>query len=364
MKVLYDYQAFDQKIGGVSRYFAEIVSRVSREAEARVALKYSANEYIKSTPGVKPPRFQASHGFRRAFRKYYTMRNRIASLAALREGACDVFHPTYYHDYFLGALGRIPLVLTIFDMTYEIYPELQAQDRSVSATKARLAKRADRIIAISARTGQDVIDLYGIPGEKISVIHLACQLPAGREPFQGLPESYLLFVGAREGYKNFLFFAQALAPVFLRHGDLRVVCTGQPFTGEEIAFLEENGIRDRFRAVFVPDEMMESVYRRARCLVFPSYYEGFGIPILEAFSSGCPVLLSDGSCFPEIARDAALYFQPKNAADLRRQMLAILENPKTADSLRERGFARAAEFSWDRAARETLAVYREVRGRS
>jgi glycosyltransferase involved in cell wall biosynthesis len=380
MKVLYDHQIFTfQNIGGISRYFVQIISNLPDNIKTHISIKYSNNEYLNNLNKISPleryidpfERFAFGTKFRgkkRLFNfikkkfpnKYnrYELENKDLSIAHLKKQDFDIFHPTNYNDYFLKYIENKPFVLTIHDMINELYPEI-LNDTSTIIRKANLAKKAAHIIAISENTKKDIIDILGIPEEKISVIYHAGSL-AKRKNTISLPQRYFLYVGERKNYKNFLFFAQAIEPILKEQKDIYVVCTGRNFDAEEIQFLTALNIKDHFISVFVKDHEIFDVYNKAIAFVFPSYYEGFGIPILEAFEASCPVILSNASCFPEIAQDGALYFPPKNIRQLRQCMEKIVDDTSLRKSLINKGEMRLNNFSWLDSANKTLEVYKRV----
>jgi glycosyltransferase involved in cell wall biosynthesis len=285
--------------------------------------------------------------------------NKNISIDSLKKQDFDIFHPTYYDNYFLEHIGNKPFVLTIHDMIHEIFPEIHGEIETL-IQKNDLAKKAAHIIAVSENTKKDIIDIFGIPEKKISVIYHANSIINKRSASLHLPQKYFLYVGSRFGYKNFLFFVQAIEPILKQQKDIFVLCTGQIFDDTETQMLDNLNIRDKFINIFVEDDDFFEVYNNAIALVFPSYYEGFGIPILEAFESSCPVLLSDSSCFPEIAKDCALYFPPKDIKQMRSCLENVINNPPLRQLLIDKGHKRIKDFSWLEFSKQTCALYERV----
>ena len=373
MRVLFDHQIYSyQTFGGISRYFFELMNQFQTfgNAEFDLALRYSDNVYLKSLAGVRlhaaPAALQA--GSKARFLATYLL-NRRLSVRRLRAGEFDVFHPTFFDRYFVSKLGKKPFVMTLMDMTPELFPELfprtSLYSRLVTSrwidAKRDLAQRASRIIAISQNTKQDAVRLYGIEPGKIEVIHLASSMLPPSASAKWPPTAkrrFVLFVGSRFGYKNFDFFARAMQPVLARDGDLRVICAGGGrFTADERGTLGTIGQIDRFEQMDVADERLAGLYATARAFVFPSRYEGFGIPILEAFACGCPCVLSNTSCFPEIAGDAASFFDLEEESSLTAAIERVLGDDGHRSRLIERGRERAKLFAWRKTALQTLAVY-------
>jgi len=381
VKILYDHQIFTtQKFGGISRYFTQIISNLPNNILPEISIEYSDNVYLKTLseynhlPGMNDNFniFFFGISFRGKRRIYNLLRdinpdkypdswtaNIQKSIYCLKKQDFDVFHPTYYDDYFLEYIGNKPFVLTIHDMIHELYPEL-LNDSSLSMRKKKLAEKAAYIIAVSENTKKDIINILNIPEEKITVVYHASPLLKNQVKIQRLPSKYFLFVGARNAYKNFAFFVYAIAPVLKEQRDIHVVCTGNKFNQDEIQIFKDLDVEANFTNVFVDEDEWFEIYNNAIALIFPSYYEGFGIPILEAFEASCPVLLSNSSCFFEIAQDAAVYFSPKNIKQLRKQIKAIIDNSILRQDLIYKGKSRVLDFTWQKSANQTSEIYNRV----
>ncbi|SHJ59002.1 Glycosyltransferase involved in cell wall bisynthesis [Hymenobacter daecheongensis DSM 21074] len=363
MKVLYEPTTFSiQDFGGVSRYFHELLNHAGPGLSCQLPVVLSNNLYLRDRQHTDHFEFFPRLAIPGSWRLMYHL-NRRATLQALRRQNFDVLHPTTNDQtYFLDLLGDKPLVITIHDMI----PALFGQHYQQPATALEvLARRADRIITVSENTRADVLRLLDVPAERVSVVHHGHSVrdyPAG--PALRVPAHYVLFVGNRRAYKNFACLVEAFGQL-VRHGfgELRLVCAGGgPFTPEEQELLHGAGIGQRTQQFSaVSDAQLAGLYRGAQAFVFPSRYEGFGFPILEAFGQRCPVLLSDTSCFPEIAQDAGLYFDPNDPAELQNQLERLLRDQELRHTLVQRGVARVADFTWPRAATRTRQVYEEAR---
>ncbi len=360
-KILYDNQMFTlQRFGGVTRYFADLMYNLPvDEFVSEIPMRYCENHYVTETYGHKyevikfPPNY-------RLRRRLYQMFNRYCAWQAVRKGNYDLFHPTYFSPYFLGAIEKRqkPFVLTVHDMIFERYPQdVLFYDRTIEHKKL-LIEKAAHIIAVSENTKRDIVELLGTSPSKISVVHHGYRAVENVAP--QLFDKYVLYVGERKGYKNFYLWLSAVRPLLVKNPTLRIVCTGNPFSrGEQELFARWN-IADRLTHISADDAQMASLYRHALCFVFPSHYEGFGIPILEAFHNGCPVCLSNASCFPEVAGDAAIYFNPHDAQSMLDALQLVVESPALRDELRLKGLQRAKEFTLDRMVQNTCEVYRKL----
>lgn len=293
IKILFDHQIFDrQTYGGISRYFANLIkgSDSIDEIEIIKGWRYTNNYYLGQIP-TDANKSLLSFFFKNSKKIY--KRNNIYSKRLINNGNFDIFHPTYFDPYFLDQLKK-PLVITIHDMIYEEMPDYFPNNDPLPKEKRLLANRADKIIAISETTKTDIIKHLQIEESKIHVIPHGIDHGAPQyEEVENLPANYLLFVGSRSGYKNFFMLAKAFKQLREKHTDLILMLAGGgPLETGDTEFLIRNGIFEITRQISATDAQLNTLYKNAICFVFPSLYEGFGFPILEAFKNNCPVLLS------------------------------------------------------------------------
>lgn len=383
LRVLYDHQIFEEQVfGGISRYFTALVANL-RAFDSEVAVVRSDNQHLLSLPDMRgrvqsPKReidaWLGSFNFRGKRRLFEFMRrvrgepsdrelNRRHSLQRIDRGNFHLFHPTYYDPYFIAALGSRPFVLTVHDMIHELFPGDFPPGDPTSRRKRELCHRATRIIAVSESTKSDLIDHLDVDPGKIDVVYHGVTIsPAGpADPFVArLPQKILLFVGKRSGYKNFRFFVSSIADLLRQDRHLQLVCTGETFSAQERALFRRLSITGSVMHIPATDRQLTLLYRRATAFVFPSLYEGFGMPILEAFACRCPVVLCDTAAMREVADDAGLFFPPNSCSDLVAAVSRILTDHALRDELIERGSQRAARFSWQNTAAETAAVYQRA----
>jgi glycosyltransferase involved in cell wall biosynthesis len=282
----------------------------------------------------------------------------------LRQWSPTLVHETYYSDLDLGP-KRAATVVTVYDMIYELFPGDFSPRDATSRMKRAAVDRADHVICISENTRADLIELFGVPAEKTTVVHLGFErLPTHRGEEAPLPERgpYLLYVGGRRGYKNFVAFLEAVSGSQILKSCFDIVAFGGgPFSAGEQERMERLGLGGgAVRQVSGDDRALGSLYEGATVLVYPSRYEGFGMPLLEAMAHGCPVVASSASSVPEVAGDAAEFFAPDCVEDMRRAIERVALCHERREALVQRGYVRLAGFSWGSCAAQTLAVYRRT----
>lgn len=365
MRIAYDHHAFGiQSHGGVSRYFAELVRGLQRSpgihptviAPLHINRHLLAAEVRPRVRGILVPRASP-----RVLRKL----NAALAPAFWIGARFDIVHETYF-SLKAGGHGRVR-VLTVYDMIHELFPQDFHDAEQVTAAKRAAVKRADHVICISANTRRDAIQLLGVDPERSSVIHLAGSLQQHdeRPSAEGVPDRpFVLYVGHRAGYKNFAIVLRAFASSApLRRDCSLVAFGGSEFTAEETDAIRGAGLFGRVHHVSGDDRALQACYRNAAAFVYPSRYEGFGIPPLEAMASGCPVVCSDAGSIAEVVGDAGAYFQPDDDAGLQAALERILADASYADSLREKGSERLRAFSWSKCVAETLQTYERLLGR-
>lgn len=354
--VFADYQIFSlQKFGGISRVFTELYRQfsISKKVKFKIPILFSENENIQLVKKTRNPLKKCSSFLKKLF--YYGF-NRIYSVLYLIFGKYDVFHPTYYDPYFLPFLRKKPFVLTVHDFTHERYPKGVSKIDKTISWKKKLLFRADKIIAISESTKRDIIEFYNIDKEKIDVVLQATSLELTKKNLNlDIPKRYILFVGNRAGYKNFIFFFKSIVPLLKEDKDLYVLCAGSNvFTDEEINTFKEYNIEHRvIHWRFKGDEELSYLYNHALCFVFPSLYEGFGIPVLESLGCECPAVISNVSSLPEVGGDACEYFDPNSNNSIRKAIEGVIYDENKRKE-------RTKVFSWEKTAKAYAVIYKSL----
>lgn len=365
--VAYDYQIFAcQEYGGVSRTVCEQAKALSALPDIRVSVVAPrfCNSYLRQlreqgaldihgtfeafTPGCVP-------GLLDACRK--ESRNRLEKLRP------DIVHESY------ATLpppekGSAPVVVVIHDMIHELFPSAcHPADKTSQAKKLALA-RADHVVCVSESTRRDLLSCFDLPEAMISVAHNGVSTlpppepPSDREGGDLLRRTpFLLFVGHRGGYKNFktLLRAYAQSPT-LR--ELPLACFGGgDFSSTEREALDKARVSGTVLQLSGRDAQLSWLYQNAALFVYPSRYEGFGLPPLEAMSAGCPVACGNGGSLPEVVGDAALLFDPNSPEDMAHAIKRALNSATLRAELSRRGRERADMFTWDKNADIMRGIY-------
>ncbi len=369
MKVLFDSQIFClQRFGGVSRYFASLAQEMLAlpGVEPRIVAPFHMNTHLEPLQSglVEGRKVEWGTGARV-----------FTQLAGILPGAWrahrfkpDVLHRTYYHSSFASfAEGRN--VVTVFDMIHEKHPQDFQAGGMLARMKARAVARADHVICISEHTRRDLLDLYDIPLERVSVTHLGYEnlarlVPsASPESFRthvlGSDSPYVLYVGKRGGYKNFAGLIRAYGASQWLREHFKLLCFGGgPWSAADRSLTDEARVTKQVHHVDGSDTVLADCYRNAELFVYPSLYEGFGLPPLEAMSLDCPVACSNTSSIPEVVGDAAVSFDPHDAASIREALETVLSSSSARAQLVQRGRQRKTRFSWRKCAEETIEAYR------
>lgn len=368
MNILYDNQIFATQVyGGVSRLFYELITHLSEKEGANIYLFHGF--YINRFPLADVKKKLAFYFGREVPRLPYTAKfirlfnTLLFDLFKPRKNI-DIFHPTDFSPV-VRRWEKTPLVLTVCDMIPELYPHFFKDIKTRLKNKRESIQRADRIITISHATKTDLLKFHEVDEKKVQVVYPGVSLPLqfnGKNelPFAGKP--YILYVGTRkQGYKNFKNLLSAYGANHRINSLCRLVCFGgSPFTADELDLASRLGCKGSLIWVTGDDSLLARVYAGARVFVYPSLYEGFGLPPLEAMAYGCPVAASGISSIPEVLGDAALYFDPTEPGAISSTVEKVLFQGDTAEELVKKGSRRVEKYTWSKMAEETRRVYRDV----
>lgn len=367
MKIAYNSQIFRmQKYGGISRYFVNLAQRVAREEQVVVSASLYINIHLSELPrglikGVKLPWNSQRGGRVMEWVGSAIDRMVISSISP------DILHETYYAYSSMGS-AAIPTVLTVHDMIHERFANWFLQNDDTARRKLAAVSRASHVICVSENTRRDLIELYELNPNKVSVVHHGYEvLNAGvdsgkRASVINKAMPYLLYVGERASYKNFKALLRAYAGSVWLLENFRIVCFGGGYLRtDELELIRGLSIKpSQIEQVGGGDDVLAVYYQNAAAFVYPSLYEGFGIPPLEAMALGCPVVCSNSSSIPEVVGDAGEYFDPEHIESIRTSVENVLQSTERRAELIQKGFKKCAEYSWERCAGETLAIYRKL----
>ena len=363
-----DVSAAVHRRAGLGRYAESLTRALVGAHPDRYALFYNREQGIEPLPGLE-------HLITRTVALGYKPWRLLVWLGQLaRVGLdgllsdADLFHAT---EHLLLPLRFTPTVLTVHDLIFRHLPEHHKPLNRwyLNLTMPLYCRRASHIIAISECTERDLITAYGLPPEKITVIYEAADPRFGPRPPKvvaaartryGLPDRYLLFVGTIEPRKNLARLLAAFERIHAeRLSDALVIVGKRGWLYDDFfARLEQSSARDAvILPGYVPNDDLPTIYAGAQALVFPSLYEGFGLPVLEAMACGTPVVASNASSLPEVGGSAALYFSPTQVEAMVEAVCRLLRDADLRGSMRTEGLNRAAEFSWRSTAAKTRTVY-------
>ena len=367
IKVVYDHQIFSaQKYGGVSRIFHELGTRISNydDFDLKIHGGLYVNEYIASLPksivrGTKIPQIP----------KVTNLLLNVSRLNSylhqkwLKTDKPEIVHKTFFsnsasHDNFAGAVN----VITVYDMIHE---KFMKWDTEFIKTKAEAIKSADRVICISESTRQDLLDILNIPSEKVSTVYLGNSIEPNLNPKSTrlIHEPYILYVGSRKApHKNFQKLLEAYSKTKRLKDNFKLLCFGhRSFSQREISTMRELGLQENSIIHFSGnDSVLAQVYHHAEAFVYPSLYEGFGIPPIEAMALNCPVVCSNVSSIPEIVGNAGEYFDPNEIDSISQAIEKVVFSSTLRADLINKGQERVKFFSWDKCAMETSSIYRQI----
>ena len=367
MRIAFDHKIFSQqKYGGPSRYFLKLFENINslEDNEAFIVSPIYNNAYLLKSKFKKN-----IHGIRIPKIKYFGLFNNLInntrSKKIINNLKCQILHTTDYST--LNSDCIRPLVVTVHDLIHEIfYKEFDKLEDF--RPKKEILKKADHIICVSENTKKDLIKYYPIDEKKISVIYHGTSFSKS----EFIPSSikfikpkykYFLYIGSRKRYKNFYKIIKAFKKRKEIYENYKLVCFGG---GPLLASEKERLIKDNFdinKIILYPknhDEILYELYKNAVALIYPSLYEGFGMPIIEAMSLGCPVIASNTSSLPEICDNNALSFSPYSEDELLDKMTDIINDKDLKNKIINSGLEHSSNFTWEKCTKETLSVYNRL----
>ena len=369
MKIAYDHQMFtNQSYGGISRYYKDLAGTLLKQGQnVNIFAGMHRNYYVPLLPkgivrGIKLNNFPFKS------RLAFSRLNHVIGQLQMQQWKPDIIHETYYSSLKTSKTNAVR-VATVHDMIHELYPEMFSIPDNTTRLKKDTISRVDHIISISESTKRDLIKIFDIEESKISVIHHGVDSSL----FENIPgniktseKPYLLYVGTRAGYKNFNGFLKAVASSSLLKKNFDLIAVGNKFTPIEYKFISSLGFKDsQVRQVpHLTDFHLAQFYSHASAFIFPSLYEGFGLPPLEAMSAGCPVISSNTSSMPEVVRDAAIYFNPYDTEEMASAIEKVVFSEDLKKQLVMLGYENIKNFSLNKCASKTREVYSKLTGKT
>jgi glycosyltransferase involved in cell wall biosynthesis len=365
IRVAFDHQAFVmQSFGGISRYYTKLAEALNRaNVKSHIYAPYHRNYYLSNLDG----NLSTGHYAKKFLPKTASFINLMSSYrlkSYIEDYKPDLLHQTYYQsNRYLQ--NDLPVIITVYDMIHELFPQYFPPKDITAKIKKISVQRADHVICISKSTQIDLIDIYNVPESKTSVVHLATDLyeqtAHNTLDVYSKQKPFLLFVGQRGGYKNFNNFIRSVGLSTNLKQDFNIICFGGgEFTQAEKSMIAMAGFSPyQVKQIGGEDRVLSALYASASAFVFPSKYEGFGLPVLEAMSFGCPVLSSNAGSLPEVGGVAARYFDPDDLDDIKCVIQDCVYSDSEINTLRKLGLQNYSLFDWDTCAKKTANVYHD-----
>tara|TARA_Y100000389_G_scaffold203786_1_gene253461 strand:- start:1655 stop:2758 length:1104 start_codon:yes stop_codon:yes gene_type:complete len=366
MKIAFDFKIFShQKFGGPSRYFYNLFEHIKLiNNETNIISPFYCNQFLRNSISKKN-----IIGFYLPQIKYINFLvkylNTNISKFLIKKLNPQILHTT---DYFFSSSDKHKkLVVTVHDLIHEIFHDEFGKNHRYRP-KQRILDLADHIICVSVNTKNDLVSLYNVDEKKISVIYHGNSFSDTtifqKDNFKKkISFKYFLYIGSRKRYKNFFSIINAIKKNKQIYNDYKVICFGGgKLLKSEITRFKENNI-DLKKIIILEnndDNLLFNLYKNASALIYPSQYEGFGMPIVEAMSLGCPVISSNSSSLPEVYGDAALTFSPFSDQEILSKIESIVSDNELRSKLIKLGLNQSKKFSWEKCARETLEVYNKL----
>ncbi len=368
MRILYDGEIYRAQVaGGINRYFASLIGRLPRSFRPTmlVAQDCGVNQPVHPRLRIRRQTELDSQNISNGDAGFYSRLKKRYFRAATDSNHFDLAHPTYY-QLLTGqdpSSYHCPLVLTVWDMIHELFAEQMDPGGVVAEVKRKAIEAADVIICISENTRNDLLDRYPLAEGKVRVTALASDmdfdLNDGTELVPSRP--YYLYVGSRSFYKNFGGLSAAFAKAISARPEMALCVVGAPFNEAEQRLIADLKLTNHIEHYgYATNEHLAKLYRHSIALVYPSLYEGFGIPPLEAMACETAVLASNVASIPEVVAGAGLLFDPQSPDELINGLLFLFDSPSERERLIAKGRERVRMFSWNTTATKTLEIYRSV----
>jgi len=343
---------------GVSVYTAELLSYFQKKAEQDLQIIV----FLRQPPTKRLPKETSFYKYELVSGPMLWSQVFLPLRLFLKRNVDVFFSPAHYSPRYCP----VPLVVTIHDLAFFYYPNefLKKDLYKLKNWTSQSVKKAKSIVAVSKNTKKDILKQYDLPAEKVSVVYNGFEKTDGKPtPSEFAKKPYILFTGTLQPRKNILLLIRSFADFSKTHTDYSLIIAGKKGWLYDEIFQEVARLGKGEKIVFtdyISDSELIGLYKNAEFFVMPSLYEGFGVPVLEAMSYGCPVISSFSSSLPEIAGEASLYFDPTNANDLTEKMMMLADNNSLKKDLIDKGKEQIKKFSWRKCAEETLEIIKNA----
>ena len=350
--ILFEHSIFlHQKTGGISKYIFNLNNYLNKKNfRSLIYSPITINQNLenKNKNNIFFIRFKKIPIF---FTRIFYLINNILTLIKIFFYKPDVFHFSYYNNFFLRFINK-PTVLTVYDLIHE-----KLKSKNYKFYKIKLLKKVNKIICISNKTKKDLIKYYNVSAKKISVIYHG----VNQKIIRSKKKKFILFVGNRRGYKNFDNFIKAYSKSKYLKKNFKLITFGlNNFNEYEKNLIKKYNITKNIMYRHGNDNDLNSLYSKATVFVFPSFQEGFGLPILEAMRCGCPITCSNIEVFKEISNNSCIYFDPSNIQNIKISIEKIAKSKNLQNKLIKKGYKNIKRFTWEKCARETIKVYNNL----
>ena len=357
MKIIFNNSMFfHQKYGGVTRYSYELVKElIIKNIDLEMFLTIHKYQYLKDIRKINTGFYLKRYPNLKILRK---INNLIINNKIIKSNG-TIIHDNYYPEELLKTKKN--KILTIHDLIHEKFKEFYG-NKNLNLRK-KIISEIDLFICVSKKTKEDFINYYNIPENKIKVIYHGSNhlINLKNENLIKFDKPFILYVGSREKYKNFNLLLNAISISESFKKDFELICFGgKNFSDNEINLFKKLKINNNIKLVSGGDEYLKNLYLNATAFIFPSIYEGFGLPLIEAMSLGCPVIASNIKIFNEVCDSSANYFDCNSYESLKTEIENIVYSNEKRLELINKGKERAKKFTWQKCADNVVDVYKAI----
>lgn len=364
MKVVFDYQIFYlQEYGGISRYFYELAKHLNKLSgcEAKIAAPFHNNKYLQQREAndvlIQLNTFEKRLAYNRFRDKRISLSESMAVKACHNKNV--ILHETYYTHRFHANAAK---VITVHDMIYELFSNGTGEETQLIEDKKNAIREANAIIVVSQSTKNDLLKFYPEVEKKVHVVYHGLSYPDGNsvKAYQH-PKPYILFVGNRSWYKNFTMLLDVYAESDALKNKFDILCFGSSsFSSQEQQTIQSLGLSANVKCLSGDDRLLFELYKGASVLAYLSKYEGFGFPVLEAYSMACRVICSNASSLPEVAGNLATMVNVSNKQEVQDALHHVLLDSEKSESWLRETQQWLQQFTWMNCAKNTAKVYHSI----